>query len=71
MKKQLESVSDTVETKNETGENEILPVASDQSKDAKLTENDNAIKIVSDKKKSNEKNPEKTAGGKRARTGQS
>lgn len=71
MKKQLESVSDTVETKNENSENEIMPVASDQSKDAKLDENDIAIKIINDKKKSNDKNPEKTPGGKRARTGQS
>lgn len=70
LKKQLDAVSDLVETKNDIGDNEVSPVATDESKDAKVIENDDVSKKNSDKKKSKDKNVDTAALGKRARTGQ-
>jgi hypothetical protein len=69
LKKQLES--DMVDIKNATGDNEVSIVTSEESKDAKIIENDNVSKKVSDKKKSNDKSLDNSSLGKRARTGRS
>jgi hypothetical protein len=69
LKKQLES--DMVDIKNATGDNEVSIVTSEESKDAKIIENDNVSKKVSDKKKSNDKSLDTSSLGKRARTGRS
>ena len=78
LKRQIESASDIQETKNEIGDTEISPVASESSDsknvetdDAKIIESDDVNAKGSEKKKMDEKYTEEVVSGKRTRTGQS